>query len=218
MRILAPEPVHPVDAGGGALVREAAQRLGVGLVLEVPKGLLDQRVEGPMTQGHLESVFRSLKKAVIERAMHAEMSEHLGCEPCQSRPAGQLDHRHGASSKTVITDDGPVRIEVPRDREGGFEPRIIGKHERRFTGFDRKIVAMCARGMTVHEIQGGLLEMYGTEVSPEFISKVTDEITAEVAAWRSRPLEPMYPVVFFDALRVKIRDDAVVRNRAVDRT
>ncbi len=183
--------------------------------LEVPKELLDQLVKGPMTQGDLESMFRSLKKAVIERAMHAEMSEHLGYEPGQSRPAGQLNHRNGASAKTVITDDGPVRIEVPRDREGSFEPQIIGKHERRFTGFDQKIVAMYARGMTVREIQGYLLEMYGTEVSPEFISKVTDEVMAEVVAWQSRPLEPMYPVVFFDALRVKIRDDAVVRNKAV---
>jgi len=104
---------------------------------------------------------------------------------------------------------------VPRDRAGSFEPQIIGKHERRFTDFDQKIVAMCARGMTVREIQGYLQEMYGTEVSPEFISKVTDEVMAEVVAWQGRPLEAMYPVVFFDALRVKIRDDAVVRNKAV---
>jgi len=108
-----------------------------------------------------------------------------------------------------------VRIEVPRDRAGSFEPLIIPKHERRFTGFDEKIVAMYARGMTVREIQGFLAEMYATEVSPEFISKVTDEVMAEVTAWQSRPLEPMYPVIFFDALRVKIRDDAVVRNKAV---
>ena len=120
-----------------------------------------------------------------------------------------------SAAKTVITDDGPLRIEVPRDRAGSYEPQIIGKHERRFTGFDQKIVAMYARGMTVREIQGYLAEMYGTEVSPDFISKVTDEVMAEVTAWQSRPLEPMYPVVFFDALRVKIRDDAVVRNKAV---
>ena len=183
--------------------------------LRVPKELLDQLVTGPMTQGDLETMFRSLKKAVIERAMNAEMSDHLGYESGQAKPEGQRNHRNGASGKTVITDDGPVRIEVPRDRQGSFEPQIIGKHERRFTGFDQKIVAMYARGMTVREIQGYLAEMYGTEVSPEFISKVTDEVMAEVVAWQSRPLEPMYPVVFFDALRVKIRDDAVVRNKAV---
>jgi putative transposase len=183
--------------------------------LNIPKELLDQLVSGPMTQGDLETMFRSLKKAVIERAMSAEMTEHLGYGPGQAKPDGQRNHRNGASPKTVLTDDGPVRIDVPRDRAGSFEPQIIGKHERRFTGFDQKIVAMYARGMTVREIQGYLQEMYGTEVSPEFISKVTDEVMAEVVAWQSRPLEAMYPVVFFDALRVKIRDDAVVRNKAV---
>jgi transposase-like protein len=195
--------------------RKAASAAANAPELKVPKELLDQLVTGPMTQGDLESMFRSLKKAVIERAMTAEMTQHLGYAAGESRPEGQRNHRNGASAKTVITDDGPVRIDVPRDREGSFEPQIIGKHERRFTGFDQKIVAMYARGMTVREIQGYLLEMYGTEVSPEFISKVTDEVMAEVVAWQSRPLEPMYPVVFFDALRVKIRDDAVVRNKAV---
>lgn len=108
-----------------------------------------------------------------------------------------------------------MRIEVPRDRDGSFEPLLIPKHARRFTGFDDKIIAMYARGMTVREIQGFVLEQYGTEVSPEFISSVTDEVMSEVTAWQSRPLEPMYPVVFFDALRVKIREDAVVRNKEV---
>lgn len=129
--------------------------------------------------------------------------------------AGQSNHRNGRSAKTVLTDDGPVRVEVPRDRAGTFEPQLIPKHERRFTGFDDKIVSMYARGMTVREIQGYLSQMYATEVSPEFISKVTDAVMAEVTAWQSRPLEPMYPVVFFDALRVKIREDGVVRNKAV---
>ncbi len=104
---------------------------------------------------------------------------------------------------------------MPRDRDGSFEPLLIPKHERRFKGFDDKIVAMYARGMTVREIQGFLLEQYATDVSPEFISSVTDEVMAEVATWQARPLDPMYPVVFFDALRVKIREDAVVRNKAV---
>lgn len=183
--------------------------------LSVPKELLDQLVKGPMTQGDLETMFRSLKKAVIERAMNAEMTGHLGYAPGEEKPEDQSNHRNGTSGKTVITDDGPVRIEVPRDREGSYEPQLIGKHERRFTGFDQKIVSMYARGMTVREIQGYLLEMYGTEVSPDFISTVTDEVMAEVVAWQNRPLEPMYPVIFFDALRVKIRDDAVVRNKAV---
>ena len=183
--------------------------------LNVPKELLDQLVKGPMTQGDLETMFRSLKKAVIERAMNAEMTGHLGYGPGEEKPEDQSNHRNGTSGKTVITDDGPVRIEVPRDREGSYEPQLIGKHERRFTGFDQKIISMYARGMTVREIQAYLLEMYGTEVSPDFISTVTDEVMAEVVAWQNRPLEPMYPVIFFDALRVKIRDDAVVRNKAI---
>ena len=119
------------------------------------------------------------------------------------------------AGKTILTEDGPLKIDVPRDRAGSFEPLLIPKHERRFTGFDDKIVAMYARGMTIREIQGFLAEQYGTAVSPEFISSVTDAVMAEVAAWQSRPLEAMYPVVFFDALRVKIREDAVVRNKAI---
>jgi transposase-like protein len=183
--------------------------------LTVPKELLDQLVKGPMTQGDLEVMFRSLKKAVIERAMSAELNQHLGYEHGETKPEGQRNQRNGSSGKTVLTDEGPVQIDVPRDRHGSYEPMIIGKHERRFTGFDQKIIAMYARGMTVREIQSYLSEMYATEVSPDFISKVTDEVMAEVTAWQSRPLEPLYPVVFFDALRVKIRDEAVVRNKAV---
>ncbi|HDR9253374.1 TPA: IS256 family transposase, partial [Burkholderia vietnamiensis] len=153
--------------------------------------------------------------AVIERAMGAEMNLHLGYRPGQSKPPGQANERNGASGKTVITDRGPVRVEVPRDRDGSFEPILIPKHERRFTGFDERIIAMYARGMSVREIQAFLAESYGTEVSPDFISSVTDEVMAEALTWQSRPLETMYPVVFFDALRVKIRDDGVVSNKAV---
>ena len=182
---------------------------------KIPKELVEQLVTQPITQSEFESLFRSLKKAVIERAMNAEMSAHLGYEHGQPKPPGQTNQRNGTSAKTVITDNGSLDIEVPRDREGSFEPLIIPKHARRFTGFDQKIIAMYARGMTVREIQGYLLEMYGTEVSPEFISQVTEEVMAEVTAWQNRPLEPMYPVVFFDALRVKIRDEGLVRNKAV---
>ena len=183
--------------------------------LQVPEELLNQLVKGPMSQDELEWMFRSLKKAVIERAMGAEMSDHLGYRQGESKPEGQTNQRNGVSSKTVLTDEGPIRIDVPRDRQGSFDPLLIPKHERRFTGFDQKIIAMYARGMTVREIQGYLAEMYATEVSAEFISKVTEEIADEVTAWQNRPLESMYPVVFFDALRVKIRDEGVVRNKAV---
>ena len=122
------------------------------------------------------------------------------------------NQRNGRSGKTVLAEDSLLRIEVPRDGEGSFEPVLIPKHERRFTGFDDKIVAMYARGMTVREIQGFLTEQYDTEVSPEFISSVTGAVMAELTARQARPLEPIDPMVFFDALRVKIREDAVVRN------
>jgi transposase-like protein len=157
----------------------------------------------------------AFKKALIERALSAELSHHLGYPPGADKPDDLGNHRNGPSGKTILTEDGPLKIDVPRDRAGSFEPLLIPKHERRFTGFDDKIVAMYARGMTIREIQGFLAEQYGTEVSPEFISSVTDAVMAEVAAWQSRPLEAMYPVVFFDALRVKIREDAVVRNKAI---
>ena len=181
----------------------------------IPKELLDQLVTGPMSGEQVNATCMALKKALIERALGAELSHHLGYAHGDAKPLAATNHRNGVSAKTVLTDDGPLTIEVPRDRAGSFEPILIPKHERRFTGFDDKIVAMYARGMTVREIQGFLLEQYGTDVSPEFISSVTDAVMAEVTAWQARPLEPMYPVVFFDALRVKIREDAVVRNKAI---
>jgi putative transposase len=181
----------------------------------IPRELLDQFVKGPMSAEAIQDASMAFKKALIERALGGEMSHHLGYPPGGDKPTPTGNHRNGASAKTVLTEDGPLRIEVPRDREGSFEPLLIPKHERRFTGFDDKIVAMYARGMTVREIQGFLAEQYGTDVSPEFISSVTDAVMSEVTAWQARPLEPMYPVVFFDALRVKIREDAVVRNKAI---
>ncbi|MDM0053361.1 IS256 family transposase [Variovorax sp. J22R115] len=181
----------------------------------IPKELIDQFVKGPMSAEAVQAASMAFKKALIERALGAELSHHLGYPPGATKAEDASNHRNGASGKTVLTEDGPLRIEVPRDREGSFVPVLIPKHERRFTGFDDKIVAMYARGMTVREIQGFLAEQYGTEVSPEFISSVTDAVMAEVGAWQSRPLEPMYPVIFFDALRVKIREEAVVRNKAI---
>ena len=182
---------------------------------DIPEEFLDQVEKGPMTAEGVEAVMAKLKKALIERAMVAEMSHHLGYAPGEDKPEDVVNHRNGSSGKTVLTDAGPVRIEIPRDRHGTFLPKLIGKHERRFTGFDDEIIAMYSRGMTVREIQAFLLEMYATEISADFISSVTDAVISEVTAWQSRPLEPMYPVVFFDALRVKIREEAVVRNKAV---
>lgn len=182
----------------------------------IPADVLDQIVrDGPLTAEEIETASRRFKKALIERALGGELTHHLGYPAGGAKPELVTNHRNGTSGKTVLTDDGPVAIEVPRDRAGTFEPQLIGKHERRFTGFDDKVIALYARGLTVREIQAFLKETYAVDVSPDLISTVTDAIVAEVTAWQSRPLEPMYPVVFFDALRVKIRDEAVVRSKAV---
>ena len=197
--------------------RNAAIAAKTAALPKLPKELLDQITGGgpPMTAEQINATTMALKKALIERALGGELTHHLGYPPGTARPEEASNHRNGATAKTIQTEDGPVRIEVPRDRQGSFEPVLIAKHERRFTGFDDKIVAMYARGMTMREIQGFLLESYAVEVSPEFISSVTDAVMAEVTAWQARALEPMYPVIFFDALRVKIREDAVVRNKAI---
>jgi len=131
----------------------------------IPKELIDQFVKGPMNAEAVNAASMAFKKALIERALGAELSHHLGYAPGEARPEEAVNHRNGASGKTVLTEDGPLRIDVPRDRIGSFEPLLIPKHERRFTGLDDKIVAMYARGMTMREIQGFLREQYGTEVS-----------------------------------------------------
>lgn len=196
--------------------RKAKARAPAAPVAPVPSEVLDQFVhQGPLTPEELEAAVRRFKKAIIERALGAELTHHLGYAPGTGKPEDTTNHRNGSSGKTVLTDDGPLPIDVPRDREGSFEPQLIGKHERRFTGFDDKIIALYARGMTVREIQAFLTDMYAVDVSPDLISTVTDAVVAEVTAWQTRPLEPMYPVVFFDALRVKIREEAVVRSKAV---
>src|SRR5947207_5830596 len=182
----------------------------------VPSEILDQfSRQGPISHEELETAVRRFKKAIIERALGGELTHNLGYAPAGTKPDDTTNHRNGTGDKTVLTDDGPLTLDVPRDRDGSFEPRLIAKHERHFSGFDDKIIALYARGLTVREIQAFLGEMYAVDVSPDLISTVTDAVLAEVTAWQARPLEAMYPVVFFDALRVKIRDEAVVRSKAV---
>lgn len=181
--------------------------------------ILDQILAGgslkPEDLAGEDGLFRRLKKALLERALGAELTHHLGYEKGDPGGRGSGNSRNGTSSKTLLTDDGEIAIEVPRDRAGTFEPAIVAKGQTRFDGFDEKIISLYGRGMTVREIQGHLAELYGTEVSPDLISKVTDAILDEVREWQSRPLEAVYPVVFFDALRVKIRDEGMVKNKAV---
>jgi len=180
--------------------------------------LLDQLLDGYSKPEDLtgeDGLFKRLKKALIERALGAELTEHLGYE--KGDPAGRRsgNSRNGGSAKTLLSDDGEIEISVPRDRAGSFEPQLIAKGQTHFDGFDDRILSLYARGMTVREIQGHLTEIYGIEVSPDLISRVTDAVLDEVREWQSRPLDPVYPVVFFDALRVKIRDEGLVKNKAV---
>jgi putative transposase len=178
----------------------------------IPAELLELFGNDPMAAETIETASLAFKKALIERVLAGELNHHLGYLPGGVKPVAVTNQRNGTGAKTVLTGDGAIRIDVPRDRDGSFQPLLIPKHERRFTGFDDKIIALCARGMSVREIQGFLREQYGTEVSPDFISSVTSEVMEEIQAWQSRLLEPMYPVVFFDALRVKNREEAVVRS------
>lgn len=176
----------------------------------IPADLLDQLLAGSDAASALQQggLLDSLKKALAERALNAEMDYHLG-------DASQVGNsRNGYGRKTVVTETGKIEIEVPRDRQASFDPQLIAKYQRRFPGFDDKIVSMYARGMSTREIVGHLRDLYGIDVSPDLISTVTDAVLEEVAAWQARPLDPAYPLVFFDAIRVKIRDEGLVRNKA----
>src|SRR5215510_9154011 len=162
-----------------------------------------------------DGLLKQLTKAILERAMQAEMTEHLGYT--KHDPAGKNtgNSRNGKSSKTLKGEFGRLPIDVPRDRDSSFDPKIIAKGQTRFTGFDAKIISMYARGMTTREIQGHLEEMYQVEVSPSLISAVTDAVIDEVKAWQNRQLDQMYPIIYLDALQVKVRDAAHVQNKAI---
>ena len=177
----------------------------------IPDAVLDQLLAGadPKTAFDPNGLLDDLKKALAERALNAEMDHHLSGE------GGAGNSRNGYGKKSVVTDTGKIDLEVPRDRQASFDPQLIAKYQRRFPGFDDKIISMYARGMSTREIVGHLRDLYGVDVSPDLISVVTDAVLDEVATWQARPLEPVYPLVFFDALRVKIRDEGLVRNKAV---
>jgi putative transposase len=160
-------------------------------------------------------LIKQLVGRLISRAMQAELCHHLGYDNAQAPPPDQSNRRNGRTQKTLRSEMGPIEIEVPRDREGSFEPKIVGKHERHFDGFDDKILSMYARGMTVRDIRAHLEEIYGVEVSPDLISQVTDAVFDELRTWQHRPLDPVYLVVYLDAMFVKIRDKGVVRNKAI---
>ena len=159
-------------------------------------------------------LLKQLTKAILERALESELTHELGYKKHSPTGRNRGNSRNGKSSKTLKTDHGDMEISVPRDRTSEFEPQIVKKGQRRFSGFDDKILSMYARGMTTRDIQGYLEEIYGVEVSPELISTVTDGIISEMKEWQNRPIDEVYPIVFFDALRMKIRDEERVINKA----
>jgi len=201
---VARKPADRVPAPAGIIGEELADQLlgkaqAEGVELLGPGGLLSQ-----------------VTKAVLERALAEEMTGHLGYEKHDPAGRGSGNSRNGTTGKTLLTDVGAVDLAVPRDRNGSFEPQIVRKGQTRLEGFNDRIIALYARGMTVRDIRAHLREMYDVDVSPDLISRVTDAVVDELADWQSRPLDAVYPVIFIDALMVKIRD-GVVTNRAVYR-
>jgi len=181
--------------------------------MAIEKELLDQLLAGrdPNEVFAKDGLLDDLKKALSERILNAELDEHLEDE----RADGRANRRNGTSKKTVLTGTSKMALSIPRDRAGTFDPKLIAKYQRRFPDFDDKIISMYARGMSVREIRGHLEELYGIEASPDLISAVTDAVLEKVAEWQNRPLDACFPLVFFDAIRVKIRDEGFVRNKAV---
>jgi putative transposase len=162
-----------------------------------------------------DGILKQLTARLVERALQGEMAGHLGYDKGEGRERPGSNARNGTTPKTLKTEIGDVDIEVPRDRDGSFEPQLVKKRQRRLAGFDEKIVALYARGMTVRDIQGHLQDLYGVEVSPDLISRATSAVMEDVVAWQNRPLDSVYPIVYLDALIVKVRDQGVVRNKAV---
>jgi putative transposase len=188
--------------------------------MAIKKEILDELLKNkdPKTMFSSDGLLGEIKKALAERVLNAEMDHHLADstqDEVSEADKGAGNHRNGYSKKTVLTENEALELSIPRDRRGTFEPQLIAKYQRRFPGFDDKIVSMYARGMSTREIQGHLRELYGIEASPQLISTVTDAVLEEVGRWQSRPLDPLYALVFFDALRVKMRDEGTVRNKAV---
>ena len=186
--------------------------------MELKAEVLDELLKGIKTQADLagpNGLLKRITKALVERMLAGELTHHLGYEKHDPAGYGSGNARNGKSRKTLKGEGGEMEIAVPRDRNGTFEPQIVSKHQTRWNGLDEKIIALYARGMSVRDIQAQLHELYGVDISPGLISEVTDEVLDEVRAWQNRPLDSMYPVIFLDALVVKIRHEGRVENRAV---
>jgi putative transposase len=218
-------PSQILDGAGGspsggptAPPRRIIDGLSPGLRERLPDALIDELLAGARTEEEIAGpggLLAALTKRLVERAMEVELSDHLGFEPHQEPPGGTGNTRNGSSPKTLVTEHGKVAIDAPRDRNGSFEPQIVRKRQRRFVGFDDKILALYARGLSVRDIQAHLQEIYGVEVSRDLISRVTDAVIDDVREWAKRPLEDIYPIVFLDCMVLKIRDGGSVQRRAL---
>lgn len=213
------EPVGRAERRAGAARREAAPRAELAEEVKalLPDGLIDELLAGARTEEEIAGpggLLGQLTKRLVERAMEVELTDHLGYEPHQEPPGGAGNTRNGSMSKTLLTEQGAVGIDTPRDRAGTFEPQIVRKRQRRFEGFDDKILALYSRGLSTRDIEAHLEEIYGVRVGRDLISRVTDAVMEDARAWQTRPLDDVYPVVFLDALVLKIRDGGSVQRRA----
>ena len=214
-----------VAGGAGSEPGGRASRPAGGEPFEIPEAIrdrlsdevIDELLAGARTEEEIVGpggVLARLTKRLVERAMSAELSEHLGYEPHQEPPGGVGNTRNGSTPKTLATEQGPVRIETPRDRKGSFEPQIVRKGQRRFQGFDDKILALYSRGVSTRDIEAHLAEIYGVAVGRDLISRVTDAVMEDVREWQQRPLDDVYPVIFLDALVLKVREGGTVQRKA----
>ena len=193
------------------------ERLPDDLRGKLPDELVDELLAGAKTEEEIVGpggLLSQLTKRLVERAMEVELTDHLGYEPHQEPPGGSGNTRNGSTAKSLVTEHGPVQINTPRDRQGTFEPKLVRKRQRRFEGFDEKILALYARGLSTRDIEAHLRELYGVSVGRDLISRVTDAVLDDVKAWRQRPLDDVYPVLFLDAFVLKIRDGGSVQRKA----
>jgi putative transposase len=198
--------------------RRVRQALGVAAERRISDEVIDELLAGASTEEEIAGpggLLAQLTKRLVERAMEVELTDHVGYEPHLEPAGGAVNQRNGTSPKTLITEHGKVQIDAPRDRDGSFEPQIVRKRQRRFVGFDDKILALYSRGLSVRDIRAHLAEIYGVEVSIDLISRVTDAVMDDVREWAKRPLEDVYPIVFLDCMVLKIRDGGTVQRRAL---
>jgi len=211
------EPVGRAEQPAGGAPLPGVQLLPPELREQLSDEVVDQLLAGARTEEEIigpGGVLAQLTKRLVERALSAELTEHLGYEPHQEPPGGTGNTRNGSTAKTLATEHGPVEIETPRDRNATFEPQIVRKGQRRFEGFDDKILALYSRGLSTRDIEAHLAEIYGVKVGRDLISRVTDAVMDDVREWQQRPLEDVYPVLFLDALVLKIREGGSVQRRA----